>query len=92
MYVDGRVGGQMGTFVIICEFLVSKFICSLTYFFVSPKSTLGVLYQLFMGVYGAEKNVSHPTHGSSAEFKQGDALLSSSSFFIINKCPVAAVY
>lgn len=62
-------------------------------FFVSPKSTLGVPYQLFMDVYRAEKNVSHPTHGSSAEFKQGDALLSSSSFFffIINKCPVAAV-
>lgn len=84
MYVDGRVGGQMGTFVIVCEFLVSKFICSLTYFFfVSPKSTLGVLYQLFMDVYRAEKNVSHPTHGSSAEFKQGDALLSSSSFFLL---------
>lgn len=34
-----------------------------------------------MDVYRAEKNVSHPTHGSSAEFKQGDALLSSSSVF-----------
>lgn len=77
----------MDTFVIICEFLVSKFICSLTYFSVSPKSTLEVLYQLFMDVHRAEKNVSHPTHRSSAEFKQGDALLSSSSFHIINKCP-----